>query len=601
VQGREQLEVYHDRIRAAVVRTLEAEQVESLHLELAAGLERIGCLDPEALATHYAAAGCRDKGAVFAAQAAQRAVTALAFNKAADFYRIACENETDPQQRALLSRGIGEALSSAGRGEEAANAFMAAAEYASGRDRLQILSLAAGQFIRTGEMRRGISLLTEVLRQAKLWLPASLGGRLFILGVFRLRIRLRGLSHEERAVQEINAEELFRLELAGRAALSLALSDPVASAVFSSQYLLMALEAGERTGLSMAFAGAAIHHCLSRGRRSEFVTLDYLSRARQLAEDSGDSRASAFVRLMSGLVHYLRGNWKEASIDCDAAASAFRETCTGVVWELTLAMMFSLIALSNRGDWAEVRRRIPALIRDAQMRGDLQQWLSRILACAFASYLAAGESDEAIRLLEAASGAWPNETYNIQTCNSLLGTIGAYLYLGKPQEAWVRLQKQWPDLKRSRLLYLPTTSAFVYFARGRLAIAMAALEDREGARPYLRMARRDAHSIESRGPKWSYGFAYLLRSGIASFGADLRAVQNHLAAAEARFRAADLQSFRMATIYRMVQLEPDRAATVRSEISAWIEREGICEPERVMAMLAPGRWNLTLVRSRREA
>src|SRR5204862_8278212 len=78
------LELYHDRMRETLVAALAPQVAAGIHWRLAqCSEELLGLEDPEALFEHYVAAGNRDRAAVYAARAADKAFAALAFDPAA--------------------------------------------------------------------------------------------------------------------------------------------------------------------------------------------------------------------------------------------------------------------------------------------------------------------------------------------------------------------------------------------------------------------------------------------------------------------------------------------------------------------------------------
>src|SRR6185312_12661035 len=83
----------------------------------------------EMLAYHLAQAGDSRRAAALAEAAAQRALDALAFDRAAEWLRITLElGELTPERRRSLTAERAEVLARAGRSSEAADAFLAAAE-----------------------------------------------------------------------------------------------------------------------------------------------------------------------------------------------------------------------------------------------------------------------------------------------------------------------------------------------------------------------------------------------------------------------------------------------------------------------------------------
>jgi len=504
---------------------------------------------------------------------------------------MALETCADPARRRRLGRRLGDALSSAARGAEAAAAYLAAADHTGGQEKLQLLSFGASQLIRSGEVRRGTEMLDGVLREVGLNVPRSPAGQLLTMARLQLRVWRRGVEFQPVNPEDVPPDQLFRVDLCGLACLMFALTDPLRSAAFTARYLQMALDTGEPYRVAMALSGSALHLSLLPWKRMSSLADDYLRRASQLAALSGVPRGQAFVHLMRGLVGYLQGQWEATALECDRAAALFRESCTDIAWELAMAMMFSQLALVLRGRWREVRERTVSIAREAQSRGDIQEWLPRLQSCAFRALLGAGKPMEALKTLERASAVWPNEAYNIHTVNALLGEIEAGLYLGQPDDAWKRLQREWNALKRSRVLALPTTNAMIRLARGRLALAMATRCAGSEQKAFLRLAGGEAHTIERRGPQWSKGFVNLLRAGLASFERAGDLAQQHLEAAERHLRDAGLEGHQMAVAWRLAQV---RGQARGSELEQWVQREEVAEPDRIADLVTPGLWTAGL-------
>ncbi|MDQ1729639.1 MAG: eukaryotic-like serine/threonine-protein kinase, partial [Pyrinomonadaceae bacterium] len=126
------LELYHDGIREALAAQLDPSRAIQIHRRLAQALEARGVDDPEALFEHYLGAGERVRAALHAAVAARKATAALAFDRAAGFFRRALE--LAPARGAELvdlKRGLADALVNAGRPAEAAEAYLDVAQLTS--------------------------------------------------------------------------------------------------------------------------------------------------------------------------------------------------------------------------------------------------------------------------------------------------------------------------------------------------------------------------------------------------------------------------------------------------------------------------------------
>src|SRR6185503_4864687 len=107
-----------------------------------------------------------EKAARYAVAAAEQAAGALAFDSAARLYRIALElrSADDPEVRILRVK-LAEALANAGRGAEAARAYLAAAEGLNDAEVLKLERIAAEQFLRSGHIDEGLAVLRTVLKR----------------------------------------------------------------------------------------------------------------------------------------------------------------------------------------------------------------------------------------------------------------------------------------------------------------------------------------------------------------------------------------------------------------------------------------------------
>src|SRR5208337_1024325 len=87
----DEVEAYHDRIRETVVRRLSDADRASWNRQLAEVLEESEAADPETVAIHLEEAGQPVKAARYFQKAAEKAVDALAFDRAAKLYRRVVE------------------------------------------------------------------------------------------------------------------------------------------------------------------------------------------------------------------------------------------------------------------------------------------------------------------------------------------------------------------------------------------------------------------------------------------------------------------------------------------------------------------------------
>jgi hypothetical protein len=106
----DRIEPYHDRVRDAVLASLDAAARTRLHTRLALALEADDHPDPLALGVHWEGAGDRAKAGHYKAVAADQAAAALAFDRAARLYREALALAPDRPDAAVLRARLADAL-----------------------------------------------------------------------------------------------------------------------------------------------------------------------------------------------------------------------------------------------------------------------------------------------------------------------------------------------------------------------------------------------------------------------------------------------------------------------------------------------------------
>ncbi len=200
-------------------------------------------------------------------------------------------------------------------------------------------------------------------------LPATPSGALGSLLFHKARLFLRGLSFRRREPGETTSADLARIDVCWAAATGLSVVDFIRAESFQAQGLLLALRAGEPVRIARALAPEAAHSA-SAGGRSARRTARLLRLAELLASDIGQPHAQGMVNLAAGTAAYLEGRWNDARALCDRAEQTFRDRCTGVFWERATAHSFALWSLAYQGEIAEIRRRWPVLMKEAEERGD---------------------------------------------------------------------------------------------------------------------------------------------------------------------------------------------------------------------------------------
>jgi serine/threonine protein kinase len=328
----DEIETYHDRVRETVVAHLAPDVLEGRHLHLAEVLEASGGADPETLAIHFQGASQPEKAGEYFARAAAQSAGALAFERAAKLYRLALEfRPASGASGRALRTGLGDALANAGRGPEAAQEYLAATDGAGVAEALELRRRAAFQYLISGHIDAGLVELRTALGGVGLNLPNSPRRALWVLLARRLCLRLRGLGFHERDTSQISAAGLLRIDTCGSASIGLSMVDTIFGAAIQSQYLLLALRAGEPSRLARALSMEACHLSCeagpSRGRAGRLIQT-----ASALAERVADPQTQGMVTLACGVTAYFEGGWKKALTNCDRAEALLgynRKSWTG--------------------------------------------------------------------------------------------------------------------------------------------------------------------------------------------------------------------------------------------------------------------------------
>jgi hypothetical protein len=582
------VEPYHDRIREAVLLHQTPASRSAQHGRLAVALEASGRADPEALAFHWRGAGKLEKAADYAAQAAEQAARALAFDRAARLYQLSLElRPLDGAPGSELRAKLGDALANAGRGVEAAAVYLAAAISATPAEALDLRRRAADQLLRSGHIDEAMDAFRSVLGAIGMSMPETPRGALASLLFRRAQVRVRGLRFTERHESEISPEMLTRIDTCWSVAAGLGLVDTIVGRYFQARSLLLALDAGEPHRIARAVAMEASYSSASGGRnhaRTEFL----LDMTEALAERVDHPYALGWAAGAAGIAGCLEGRWRSGHDCCERAEVTFRDNCTGVYWEISTMQWFSMWSQCYLGQLGDLARRVPLRLREAAERGDLYSAIGHSTGLANLVWLAADEVDEARARSREAMRQWSQERFHVEHWWAMLGDRQADLYVGDAEAAYRAICEQWRALEGSLLLMVQLTKLEAVHLRARAALMLA--ETRASDREALcRKVARDAAVIAKEAMPWSTPLASLLEAGIASVRGDPARALTLLAKAEGGLTAANMALYAAAARYRRGRiLGGDEGRELAASAIKWMAGEGIMNPARMVAMHAPG-------------
>jgi len=588
---REQVEIFHDRVRATILEQLEPEELRNCHRALARALEHAPGVDAEALAQHYLSAGERQLAARYSAAAAERASNALAFERAVSLYRLAID-VADPAGESLgvLYQKLGDALANTGRGAEAADAYLHGVSFGGIELFLELHRKAAEQLLRSGHFERGLEILRIVL--ARLNMPLARTGRGAIVSLLmrRLQLRLRGLEFRERELSEIPADDVLRIDTCWPVALGLMTVDTIRGADFQTRHLFLALRAGEPYRIVRALAMEVAYSSAGGGRnRDRTDAVSQMTMA--LAKRINHPHAIGLAILTSGMAAFCEGRWRKAHELCSEAEEIFRERCTGVSWERDNAQLFSVGSLFFLGEIKELSRRLPLLIREADDRGDLYAQANLRIGFGFSHFvwLAADDPDHGEAELNAALAGWPLVTYNLQQFWARGGQVDIALYRGDDMTSWARIPKRWRRMSRSFAQHIQAIMLVALHSRARRHIAAA--ESAADPRPHLEAALHDAMRIEQEKMSWAMPWVSMIRASVAMKSNDRKSALVLLASAESGLEAQDMNLYAAVVKRRRGLLLGAAGAELVDKAESRMAQQSIKRPDRIEAVLLPGAWD----------
>jgi len=584
----DRIETYHDRVRESVLQELPEETMEGRHRRLAIALESsiAGRERPDLLVRHLVGAGQAKRAAECAAEAAARAGEALAFDRAAALYRTALEIGTyDTDARSRLGVALGEALANAGRGAEAAEAYLDAAEGASKATRRECQRLAAEQLLITGHIERGLATIGDLLAEADAPIPATPRRALLSLMWQRLRLRLRGLGWKETDEWAISGKELTRLDVYQVVSQGLAMVDNIRAAECHARTLSLALKLGDGVRIGRALALEAIFRS-SQGGKGLARGRELARRAMEIAEERGAQDIVGYGLHAEGCVNYFDGRFRvavERWVEAEQRLMALDRPST--LW-INNARLFRVFALRRLGALAERSRLVQGYVEDAMQRGDryAETCMRRENAL---DWLRLDDVAGARENLALTSWTAPAGGFHLQHWYELQAEAEIHIYEGSAPGAVDWAEERFQSLRRSMLLRVQIVRCLANYVCGRFWIA-AATDQRQRDRG-TREAAACARALERESMSYADVFAGLLRASLAWQRGDQDAAAASLRAAEATAERCEMAHLTTAARYRLGGiLHGEARAALGRKVRPWLDAEGVESAERFAELFVPG-------------
>lgn len=593
LQDESTVDIHHDRIREIVVSGLTGLRRQQYHAALAHVLEMFPNTPPGRQAEHYEAAGEHARAGRYWIAAADHAFGLYAFAHAANLYRRGLGIASlDDNARRVIEIRRADALSLAGQGFAAADAYLAIAAHSAPEGALELQRRAAEQLLLSGELNRGLAVVEQVLDA--LGMRKTVGGTRALpwLLAGRAWLRFRGFSHTSRTEKELSREQLAKLDASWIVSRSLGLVDPIRGAEFQTRHLNLALRAGEPRRLLRALVVEASYSATPgpRGRRRCARTL---ALAQDLARQLDDDEHTGLLAVARGIGAYLCGDLRVALADLNLALESVDVRRQGAAWERMSAQRLKIATLFLLGRLHELSQFVPPLLEELEIGKSLYATASFRTAYSTVAWLSKDRVVEAERQLALARLESDQDAYQLVHCNLLFGSVFRSFYLGDYEHALAQVHADWPHLQRTELLRIGVLRTQCLQMRGAALAAEVQRAYRRGqtaqARELARQARVVAGSLMKESLPRSRPLARLIVATLFAADGAAENARVELRRCISEFEDRDLQMFAAASRLRLAELSAPAVHDKLYEAAMTAFRqEQIADPSRMLGLLAPG-------------
>lgn len=588
-EGSEQLETFHDRIREALVEALEPEQTADLHSRIADALQQTRDPDPETVAVHLVGAQRSGEAVHFAETAAEQALEALAFERAARLFDAAVHSTPDREHWGELRRKQGEALARAGRGFEAAKAFLDAASSADPDDRALLEQKAGRQLLRSGRLEEGLEALRPQMEEFGVPIPRSRWGLYLKLAWWWTRARLSRLTYTERSAEDIPARQLRRVDACWAMAEVVGTADGILGAYYQARHLLLALKVGEPFRVGLAVGLHAAFYAGFSPQDTPYVQRLW-KRAATFVERADSRFLDGRMDLLRAVSADYRGQWQESHDHYGRAEAILLEHGSDVVQEVPLIRFGKSTALMMMGQVSALAGTLPGLLEDARARGDLFQDVSLRVGCSAFVRLAHDDPDGALAEIHEALDRWPVKAFSYQHGFAMAMELQVLLYAGRFEDVRALLARTSRALKWAIMMRAPLIGNQIWDAIGRAALAEDLQRGGGGGRALRREVKQCVSKLARVRSAWATSTATVLDACLASAEGDLEGARIGLADAERQFSAMGMElhsaAARRALALGAARPDAEQAAREEEKMAAL----GVRNPAAMARLLVPVHW-----------
>jgi hypothetical protein len=257
------------------------------------------------------------------------------------------------------------------------------------------------------------------------------------------------------------------------------------------------------------------------------------------------------------------------------------------MWERDTAQLYGFWSLIYLGRLSELRRRYLSAFQQARERGNF--YLESTLGPYVGTFARLSRGEVALARAETAESIakWTQRGFHVQHLDHFYACAYADLYEGDGDSAWKRVVEYGPAARASLLTRIQQVRIDVLQISGRSAVSAAS---RAGdPAPLLREAEGYARKIARERMAWADPLAALIRAGVAAIRRQELASVALLREAARGFDAVEMALFASASRRRLgTILGGEEGRSLIAAADAWMASEGIVDPARMAACMAPG-------------
>jgi hypothetical protein len=449
--GERLLEVYHDRLREAVLARLSATERATLDRELLRMLEAEAASDVAWMHALALGAGDRPAALRYGIAAADRASSALAFEFAAAIYRTCLGLDVhDARELCTLWQKLARALAHSGHGYQAANAYLEAAKRAEGSEALQLKRRAASHLLRSGRFEAGEVLISEVLQGLQIAIPSSTAGLVAAIAWERTRAAVRGLRFTPHALEDFPFELRYAAEVCATLSVETQIYAPLRAALLQARSLRVALDYGTPELFARVLCVAATMNSVSGGERGALRSDDLLKRASEIAAPLNNSLVDSNINSARTVCAFLQNRMQQVIQYSEAFDRSYRDANSedeGEYYHRFTVVAVRLTALFILGRHREGNAELLEVLNEARDTENINALLT-LSALRTRAEIAADQDRDTKTRLEQERDQLPRKhfgllhVYHLTSLMRIACVTGDYAWaLGEMRDDWERFQR----------------------------------------------------------------------------------------------------------------------------------------------------------------